>query len=117
VNSRYFYQKTLIFEFFGILDSENSRIVSFIFSNLCVNSKKIYLKTRFQQNWGFGALGAYVLFRGLGIFGAYIIGGLFMFTYLGPLYIGAGPNFDWPPKLTALPIYIIKQRNAFCKNK
>jgi hypothetical protein len=25
-----------------------------------------------------------------------------MFTYLGPLYIGAGPNFDWPPKLTAL---------------
>ncbi|KAK2360973.1 CRM-domain containing factor CFM3, chloroplastic/mitochondrial [Trifolium repens] len=25
-----------------------------------------------------------------------------MFTYLSPLYIGAGPNFDWPPKLTAL---------------
>jgi hypothetical protein len=65
-----------------------------------VNSKKIYLKTLISNK--IGALGAYVLFRGLGIFEAYIIGDLFMFTYLGPLYIGAGLNFDWPPKLTAL---------------
>jgi hypothetical protein len=70
-----------------------------------VNSKKIYLKTLVSNK--IGALGAYVLFRGLGIFGAYIIGGLFMFTYLGPLYIGAGPNFDWPPKLTALMVNVV----------
>jgi hypothetical protein len=57
-----------------------------------VNSKtKIILKLVSNK---IGALGAYVLFRGLGIFGTYIIGGLFIFTYLGPLYIGAGPNFD-----------------------
>jgi hypothetical protein len=38
-----------------------------------VNSKKFYLKTLVSNK--IGALGAYILFRGLGIFGAYIIGG------------------------------------------
>jgi hypothetical protein len=41
------------------------------------------------KNWGFKALGAYILFGGLVLFGAYIIGGPIMLTiFKPPIYWG-----------------------------
>jgi hypothetical protein len=69
---------------------------------MCELYKFLSKNFRFQKNWDFGALGAYVLFGGLGLLGAYIIGGPIMLTIFRHPYIGTGSNFAWPPKLTAL---------------
>jgi hypothetical protein len=62
-----------------------------------MNYRNFYPKTLVSKKiWG---LGAYVLFGGLDLLGAYLC-----LPYLGPLYIGAGPNFVRPPKLTALTV-------------
>jgi hypothetical protein len=101
-------QKLLFLKILGILDSENSQIVSFVFNNLCVNSRNVYPKTLVSKK--IGALGAYVLFGGLGHFGTYIIRGPFMLTIFKPLYIGDEPNFAWPPKLTSLVVWYKNQQ-------
>jgi hypothetical protein len=50
-----------------------------------MNYRNFYPKTLVsKKNWGFRALGAYVLFGGLGFLGAYIIGGLFMLIIFRP---------------------------------
>jgi hypothetical protein len=65
-----------------------------------MNYRNFYRKTFVSKKiWGFGALRAYVLFGGLDLLGAYLC-----LPYLGPLYIGAVPNFVRPPKLTALTV-------------
>jgi hypothetical protein len=86
-----FLSKHSFSNFFGILNFENSRIVSFVFNNLCVNSRNLYQKALVsKKNWGFGA---YVLFGGFGLFGTYIIGAHLCLPYLASLYIEARPNF------------------------